>query len=437
MLLKRVWAKKLYGNLNPNLALREGINLLVGINGSGKTTVLNLSNALLTLNIGVLATTPFAEFGMELEVNDVPISIRCTQKLRDLHIHGSQNGEALHPIHVALKVKAADLPESPMHLAELRERYGALGPEPDEESLWNLIKSIEKPLTILLDRTISILESDLISVDGVRARKGHAALEPTSHVKTLARDAYAKYQYQLIRLNDRLKAKLITSSFETGASAKRTKLLTLEQVTAIESKLLHRMSVWNPESTDALGVKNYFRRFRDIVTSLKSTKVEVNRSFAMINLFFADEMKRIVGLSDAFEEFENASAKLYEPLKRYLDSLNNFFKDTGKELAFDETTNSLYFRRAEKEPASPSQRKSLTYLSSGERQILILLTYIAFPPLKASVFVIDEPELSLHPKWQHELLRNVEKLMSPNTQMIIATHSPEIVGRHTERCIQL
>ena len=40
---------------------------------------------------------------------------------------------------------------------------------------------------------------------------------------------------------------------------------------------------------------------------------------------------------------------------------------------------------------------------------------------------LDEPELSLHPKWQQRIIE-VYKKIGENNQIIIATHSPHILG---------
>ena len=44
-----------------------------------------------------------------------------------------------------------------------------------------------------------------------------------------------------------------------------------------------------------------------------------------------------------------------------------------------------------------------------------------------SIILIDEPELSLHPKWQQQIV-DVYKKIGKNNQIIIATHSPHILG---------
>lgn len=44
-----------------------------------------------------------------------------------------------------------------------------------------------------------------------------------------------------------------------------------------------------------------------------------------------------------------------------------------------------------------------------------------------SIILIDEPELSLHPKWQSKIIKVYERI-GKNNQIIIATHSPHILG---------
>ena len=68
-------------------------------------------------------------------------------------------------------------------------------------------------------------------------------------------------------------------------------------------------------------------------------------------------------------------------------------------------------------------------LSTGQKTLLSKILYIYFKDYKDKVILIDEPELSLHPKWQNQILSVYEKLAEKNEcQIIIATHSPHIIG---------
>ncbi|WP_437728041.1 AAA family ATPase [Sorangium sp. So ce861] len=70
----------------------------------------------------------------------------------------------------------------------------------------------------------------------------------------------------------------------------------------------------------------------------------------------------------------------------------------------------------------------LDQLPSGERQCVMLLGEIARRKRPHGVLIIDEPEISMHPTLQRQLLsqlRRVARLL--DMQVFLATHSPEIV----------
>lgn len=66
-------------------------------------------------------------------------------------------------------------------------------------------------------------------------------------------------------------------------------------------------------------------------------------------------------------------------------------------------------------------------LSSGEKQIFLRTLSIKMLDPINSIILIDEPEISLHPKWQQRIVE-VYKKIGKNNQIIIATHSPHILG---------
>jgi predicted ATP-binding protein involved in virulence len=69
----------------------------------------------------------------------------------------------------------------------------------------------------------------------------------------------------------------------------------------------------------------------------------------------------------------------------------------------------------------------INYLSSGEKQLFIRTLAIKMLEPVNSIILIDEPEISLHPKWQQKILEVYQKI-GKNNQIIVATHSPHIIG---------
>lgn len=65
-------------------------------------------------------------------------------------------------------------------------------------------------------------------------------------------------------------------------------------------------------------------------------------------------------------------------------------------------------------------------LSSGEKQLLTLLISTLVQNGLAFMVFWDEPEISLHIAWQQQLIRLLRTL-NPNMQLIIATHSPNLL----------
>ena len=67
-------------------------------------------------------------------------------------------------------------------------------------------------------------------------------------------------------------------------------------------------------------------------------------------------------------------------------------------------------------------------LSSGEKQIIIMFYALLFHAEPGSIVVMDEPEISLHVCWQQKLGKYFADICRVrNIQMIVATHSPQVI----------
>lgn len=76
------------------------------------------------------------------------------------------------------------------------------------------------------------------------------------------------------------------------------------------------------------------------------------------------------------------------------------------------------------------QRRQYGMLSSGQRCILSMLLGIAGSIGDESLICIDEPEISLHPRWQEEVIELLQVCFSgyKGCHFFIATHSPQVVS---------
>ena len=127
------------------------------------------------------------------------------------------------------------------------------------------------------------------------------------------------------------------------------------------------------------------------------------------------------------EELEKDREQIFAPLRLYEETVNSFLNEKSVEVSESGKLNI--------ESASPSELTP-RLLSSGEKQILILLTQALLRVDEPVVYIADEPELSLHVTWQEKLLESLVSL-SGQIQVIVATHSPDIVGKFTDNVIDL
>ena len=119
------------------------------------------------------------------------------------------------------------------------------------------------------------------------------------------------------------------------------------------------------------------------------------------------------GSPEARQEAEEA-AKIKT---RFQDMIDDLFAETGKTI--DRQSNELQFQQYD-ETLSPY------VLSSGEKQILLILLTALTEDRRPYVFFMDEPEASLHFEWQKQLISLVREL-NPRAQIILTTHSPALI----------
>ena len=65
-------------------------------------------------------------------------------------------------------------------------------------------------------------------------------------------------------------------------------------------------------------------------------------------------------------------------------------------------------------------------LSSGEKQMLVILLTTLVQDNRHYVLFMDEPEASLHIEWQQKLISMIKEL-NPNVQIVLTTHSPAVI----------
>ena len=109
--------------------------------------------------------------------------------------------------------------------------------------------------------------------------------------------------------------------------------------------------------------------------------------------------------------------KINERKNLFISLVNECFSETGKTLSNDSTK--LVFLKDNAIGIYPKE------LSSGEKQLLIILLTVLLERGEEYILMLDEPEISMHISWQYKLIDMILQL-NPNVQIILTTHSPMI-----------
>jgi len=139
---------------------------------------------------------------------------------------------------------------------------------------------------------------------------------------------------------------------------------------------------------------------------------------------------RLHNLVGIWKELQNEKQNIYKQKTLFEQIMSDML--VNKSLVFNARNQPLVTRSGPKDQPSID----LKNLSSGEKQLFIILGSALAQEDRDFVFLADEPELSLHIEWQRELVHNVRTL-SKKAQVIFATHSPDIVAKYADRVIKM
>lgn len=133
--------------------------------------------------------------------------------------------------------------------------------------------------------------------------------------------------------------------------------------------------------------------------------------------------QHIIGLSLTAEQ---GKQRVFELINLFTQTIKEFMED--KEISMT-PNGDLQVTKEQKAINMPA-------LSSGEKQLLILLIETLLQKNAPFIFLADEPELSLHIEWQSKIIPSIKKLNTA-AQVIVATHSPEIAAGGQDKVIDM
>jgi predicted ATPase len=449
MIVESFTVKGLFGIIDADLNFNRDLSVILGRNASGKTSVLNLLAACINLDLESIRGMQFVSAKLRISNGDEVILIEAANDC-DVPYIAIQWGErsARIPLNDERGARAPRRVNSPV----LAAFYGVLSSNEVAEAIqgWSELSREFKRCTRLtfvrLDRTVVAVnpQGEELRDETVAIYRSGSALQsnipkdPLDLVIGETRERFMRFKQDLHVIRYEAYRALMRLHFKpVKPTNKKSNIPTLE-------KKLNELRVRVAKSQFAKELPETEEFFQSLDILLKQAKAQTakkigRKTLAEESLQFMLEMseQQMEGLLKIFDEEQQRAIKAEVELKRYVDVLERFLKESGKKLWFSDERFELafYVPAIGETPNGPG--RSLKTLSSGERQIVIVLTYLAFLSGPNSVFIIDEPELSLHLRWQGYLMSALKTLRPDGGQIIVATHAPEVAGRAPKNCIQL
>ena len=133
----------------------------------------------------------------------------------------------------------------------------------------------------------------------------------------------------------------------------------------------------------------------------------------------------LLGLYEgALSSRDEQRKEAFQSISDFEDSINKFLDGKKIKIGVDDVAK-MRSKSVLEVIADSGHSYNLSALSSGERQILTMIFSARKNRKSSGIFLIDEPELSLHIDWQRIILQEIRN-QSPDRQIIVCTHSPEV-----------
>ncbi|MCP4696853.1 MAG: AAA family ATPase [Gammaproteobacteria bacterium] len=433
MKITRIKIIKLFGLLNPDIQIDNNIKIIYGKNGSGKTTILRILNAVLSGSLYELKAikfqkiTCFFDDNSELQIskandNKTPATRRDQFDKKNLLLSLKKNGKETSAefvshnddvdINVPIHFLEREIPELErvghkewrnmetgdfLTFGDVIDVYGSQFPwlSPDYPYAWykNFIGNFEVKY---------IQTQRLITYGNTNERVRFAGREPRLGYE----NTVAKYS---IELRNFVRDKL-SESAQIGQGLDST----------FPNRLLNKETKFDYSDKTIINLANKLDILRGKLERsglIKPSNVIKIQEESMSDI---DQKAIYLYLKDSLKKYE-----VFEDLERKISLftaiLNKKF-DGNKKISFSKDNGIEVFTK-QVEKLNPQ------LLSSGEQHEIILLYDLIFKASKNMLVLIDEPEIPLHIDWQSSFLSDLESINELNNpQFLIATHSPSIIG---------
>lgn len=445
-LLETLEIKNLFGRVNYKIDFEENKLILVGENGSGKSTVVSMLYYFITKQWKKLREYEFDE--MSIKINNKKLTVRkgeiatiSRQRSNSiyayvknkLNAHGISPEDALNNFGSEIYPKIfRDEPRiSSSHLRQVLEDICRQETQLFDEHSDNLaLIEKELDLRVLYLPTFRRIERDLKQIfpaleDDIDRynRKSNKFGSERKHIELVEfgmEDVLSLINNKMASLNNEFRSSLytLTGGYLRVVLRKEYKKTDISVLKNIDIRTLDSVmsrideSILSKEDRDTLT---------KTITSLQKKKTTND-----IDLISAHIISELILLHRKQYERESSVRTFANVCNKYLNNKGFYFDSNHFTLPvrpLEAIAENIYiFENREIE---------LSMLSSGEKQIVSLFAHLYLSDYSDHIIIIDEPELSLSVPWQRTFLTDIIDSKRCNG-LIAVTHSPFIYENNLE-----
>ena len=401
-----------WGDRKINLNFHEEVNFLIGRNGSGKTTVINIIAAALTGDFQSLDRLPF---------NKVIITLKNKEsnKKPSVTVEKINNDKSPYP-NIQYKIKESQSSNQTIYsLSDYAEDRFFRGTPPSRISPTrkhylqrrDIMRALEGITSVTW---LSVHRSSLFKREADRPSKEYSVDNKLSEINERLVRYFSELNAEANNETRKFQRKLFLSLIESDsefAIFNSVEKLDLKQEKNALIDIYKRFNV--PDNQYGDKVENLFHSL-EVLTEKRNSHFSSQEIVHLVNAW------RVHSLVDEWvSTVKNESAAL-QPREKLIEALDIMFNRKSTHIM---NNNEIYFKSDSGKEISPFD------LSSGEKQLYIILSESVLQKSKPYIYIADEPELSLHIDWQVSLVDSLKDL-NTECQILFATHSPDIVSHY-------
>jgi len=438
--IKRIEIEGALGRFDIIQDFGEGVNVLFGKNGTGKTTLLHILANLLNGNYRRFAFIEFRNIQATLG-DGTDIKISQTKDKKDSYVDVFVNGESIRE-----KISTNQVYDEELSMSDLV--YRSNSPAYREKVI--RARRLEESEPILPSAYFPAFRTMIEAWASVNA---NAALRDTSEVQNattnFARELFGSFVPNLNYPSPLDIEREISSEIE--AAILKVSRADREYFGELATSFFQSLSQYlNRSENDTIYDENedseaIIEEINSLINKLDEYPLKIAPSITKLRSSVSSiqldaESKKLANeilniYRDALREVVSVQEESFRGIEAYLNSVNSFLEGKSLEISLPESrarrksSIEIRFDVGTTKPIRGIRRA----LSSGERQI-VTLVYATTHMSKQQVVLIDEPEISLHVDWQRHLLKEMSEQLG-DRQVIVCTHSPVIGADYEDRVI--